>query len=68
MSKENLTGLLSPSIDLNLKIESCKKVWNNETASSAEISGQISTYTPGGSIKNPGDFHSADFELKKEDF
>jgi len=52
MSKENLSGPLSPSIDLNLKIESCKKVWNNE-ASSGSTSVDFLNYASG-QINNQG--------------
>ncbi len=57
MSKENLGGPLSPSIDLNLKIESCKKVWNNESsaavAAASSSSADLLTYAPG-KINNQG--------------
>jgi len=60
MSKENLGGPLSPSIDLNLKIESCKKVWNNEAAVAASSSSaDLLTYAPG-KINNQGKKNNKD--------
>jgi hypothetical protein len=57
MSKENLGGPLSPSIDLNLKIESCKKVWNNESSAAVAVaassSADLLSYAPG-KINNQG--------------